>query len=46
MYDEFKILSQAGRDGVAFTPWVTLPGVYTPDVLRPLLDENLLRPMS
>ncbi|GFT62120.1 uncharacterized protein TNCV_3812711 [Trichonephila clavipes] len=26
----------AGHSGVAFTPWVTLPGEYTPDVLRPL----------
>ncbi|GBL59899.1 hypothetical protein AVEN_211765-1 [Araneus ventricosus] len=27
----------ARNNGMAFTPWVTLPGEYTPDVHHPLL---------
>ncbi|GBM44799.1 hypothetical protein AVEN_148301-1 [Araneus ventricosus] len=27
--------THAGYNGMAFTPWVTLPGEYTPDVHRP-----------
>ncbi|GBN41462.1 hypothetical protein AVEN_7780-1, partial [Araneus ventricosus] len=34
-------LSVTENSGVAFTPWVTLPGVYAPDVLHPLLPETL-----
>ncbi|GBM91958.1 hypothetical protein AVEN_113278-1 [Araneus ventricosus] len=31
------LLVVAGNNGVAFTPWVALPGDYTPDVHHPLL---------
>ncbi|GBL72049.1 hypothetical protein AVEN_115070-1 [Araneus ventricosus] len=31
------LLVLAGNNGVAFTPWVALPGEYTPDVHHPLL---------
>ncbi|GBO08500.1 hypothetical protein AVEN_211000-1 [Araneus ventricosus] len=32
------LLVLAGKNGVAFTPWVALPGEYTPDVDQPLLS--------
>ncbi|GBN22513.1 hypothetical protein AVEN_212840-1 [Araneus ventricosus] len=31
------LLVLAGNNGVAFTPWVALPGEITPDVHHPLL---------
>ncbi|GBM44322.1 hypothetical protein AVEN_232114-1 [Araneus ventricosus] len=31
------LLVLAGKNGVAFTPWVALTGEYTPDVHHPLL---------
>ncbi|GBM12371.1 hypothetical protein AVEN_211557-1 [Araneus ventricosus] len=31
------LLVLAGNNGVAFTPWVALPGEYTPNVHHPLL---------
>ncbi|GBN97681.1 hypothetical protein AVEN_272676-1 [Araneus ventricosus] len=31
------LLVLAGNNGVAFTPWVALPGEITPDVQHPLL---------
>ncbi|GFS55712.1 uncharacterized protein NPIL_458801 [Nephila pilipes] len=31
------LLILAGNNGVAFTPWIALPGEYNPDVHHPLL---------
>ncbi|GBM87615.1 hypothetical protein AVEN_137045-1, partial [Araneus ventricosus] len=33
------IYALAGYNGMAFTPWVTLPGEKTPDVHRPFHPE-------
>ncbi|GBM71984.1 hypothetical protein AVEN_269314-1 [Araneus ventricosus] len=43
------LLVLAGNNGVAFTPWVALPGEITPDVYHPLLPGTPLatrRPLT